>query len=113
LGSSFTDLAVAVDAYFVALNDSFLVFGGSFFELSCLIPLFSDLLFPILVGLDFPDSILNDCKCLSDFEILHVFVIVKIVGKLEKLIYLCLFVFLLLLLGSCPSWLLRLFRRFY
>jgi len=47
-----------------------------------LVPLISHLLLPIRFLLNLVDSVLDDCECLSDFEVLHVLLIVQFVGKL-------------------------------
>ena len=78
--------------------------------LSSLIPLLSDLLFPVLVLLDLFHTVLDDGESLSNLEVLHILVIVEIVGKLEQLINFSLLLVLLLLLCGRPCRLLALLR---
>jgi hypothetical protein len=103
-----TCFTVAVDTDLVLLGLRSLLF----FESSGLIPLLCDLLLPVLVGLDLFHSVLDDGEGLSNFKIFHELVIIEVVGKLQELVYFCLFVILLLLLGCGPSWLLTLFGGF-
>jgi len=103
-----TCFTVAVDTDLVLLGLRRLLF----FESSSLIPLLCDLFLPVLVGLDLFHSILDDGEGLSNFKIFHELVIVEVISKLEELVYFCLLVILLLLLGCGPSWLLTLFRGF-
>jgi len=70
--------------------------------LSFLVPFLGKLLLPILVFLNFGNTILNDFKGKFDFLIFHILVIVQLIGKLKKIINF-LFLFLLFLLFSrCP-----------
>ena len=72
-----------------------------------LVPLISDILFPVLILFDLVDSVLDDSEGLSDLVVLHVLFIVKVVGKLNKVIDFGLFLVFLLLWGHGPCWLLR------
>jgi hypothetical protein len=76
-----------------------------------LIPLFCDLFLPVLVLFDLFDFILDYGKGLSNFKIFHELVVVKIISKLEKLVYLGLLSLFLFLLGGCPGGSLTLLGR--
>jgi len=87
----------------------FLLLWLSLSILNSLIPLFSNLLLPVLILFDFSNSVFNDCKCLFDFEVVHVLIIVKIVCEFKELINFLLLILFLLFLSRSPCRLLTAF----
>lgn len=80
--------------------------------LSCLVPLVSYGLFPVVVLFDLVYSVLDDWKCLSHFVVFHVFLVIKFICKLNQFVDFLLFSILLLFFGCGPCRFL-LFTRFF
>ena len=76
--------------------------GCIIFFFGCLVPLLCDIFLPVVVLLNFLDSILNDCQCLPYLVVLHVLFIIKIVCKFYEVFNFFVSLVVLLLFGSCP-----------
>jgi len=72
--------------------------------ISCLIPFFSNLLLPVLILLNLSNSLFDNLKCLGNFKVFHVFVVVEFICEFKKFVNFTFFVFFLLSLSRCPCW---------
>ena len=99
MGSSSSSRSVRVNTDLIGLS----FFG--FFCLGSLVPFIGHIFLPIFVVSHFFHTFLNDSKCLSDFIIFHVFFIIKIKCKLNKIIDFSLCLLVLLFFGGGPGWL--------
>lgn len=52
-----------------------------------IIPLLSYFSFPVLIFLNLLDSIFNNSQCLSHFKVVHEFLVIKFISKLQQIIY--------------------------
>lgn len=67
-----------------------------------LVPFLCHFLFPVGFLLDLLDTVLDDSKCLSDFKVFHVFLVIKFVRKFKQIVDFRLFVVFELLLSVGP-----------
>jgi len=68
----------------------------------CLIPFSCNLLLPVIILLDLSNSFFDNLKCLFDFKVIHVFVIVEFVSKFKEVVNFTFFIFFLLGWSRCP-----------